>query len=600
MPAAQTFVAGITGELDKVSVFVWIGKDNPGDLIAEIRSVDSSGAPTTTVLASTSVPQASIPRNDGSTLGYVDATFGSPAPVVQGTQYALVLSSVNDIGFGIGLVNCFRLQEAAQQQCLATTGIYDWGQSPLDVGPNAYPNGTIWGSGPSVPWSMIIATSFSKRTSRRTPRTTRWQPSLPSASAVAGNAGFSLTITGAGFAANSTIQWNGVPRATTFVSATQLTATILGADIATAGAAEVTVATPAPGGGISSPQAFFITATDTTVTGASSGTSTDPGGTATASTGGTGATTPGSLSASASGSGTVSVAQYAADPVPTPDPGGASAYFDVHVASGSAFSTLSVVDCNLTGTAGTAGYGVVDWWDGSQWSRVSTQQYDPTTNCTTLTFTGASAPTLLQLAGTPFAVVLDHTPPVTTATVSGTQGSNGWYTSSVSVAFTAKDDLSGVAKTTAAIDGGASQPSTAPFAVSGDGTHTVTYSSTDKAGNAEAAKSLTIKIDTTPPAITATATSSSIWPPNDKMVGVSVNVSLTDSGSGADGFILVSATASGDPSDLQGFVVGTASTSGQVRANKDEVYTLTYRGKDKAGNTTMTVVTITVPHDQGH
>ena len=57
---------------------------------------------------------------------------------------------------------------------------------------------------------------------------------------------------------------------------------------------------------------------------------------------------------------------------------------------------------------------------------------------------------------------------------------------------------------------------------------------------------------------------------------------------------------SGDPSDIQGFVVGTASTSGKVAANKDEVYTPTYKATDNAGNSATIVVTITVPHDQGH
>ncbi len=60
--------------------------------------------------------------------------------------------------------------------------------------------------------------------------------------------------------------------------------------------------------------------------------------------------------------------------------------------------------------------------------------------------------------------------------------------------------------------------------------------------------------------------------------------------------MLLSATASGDPTDIQGFVVGAASTSGQLRANKDEVYTLTYQGKDKAGNTATALVTIAVTH----
>src|SRR5207244_484547 len=75
-----------------------------------------------------------------------------------------------------------------------------------------------------------------------------------------GGAGFTLTATGTNFISSSIVQWNGSQRATTFGSSTQLTAQITTADIATAGTASVTVFTPAPGGGTSSPQTFAITA----------------------------------------------------------------------------------------------------------------------------------------------------------------------------------------------------------------------------------------------------------------------------------------------------------------------------------------------------
>ncbi len=196
------------------------------------------------------------------------------------------------------------------------------------------------------------------------------------------------------------------------------------------------------------------------------------------------------------------------------------------------------------------------------------------------------------------ALTADSTPPTTTATLSGTLGSNGWYRSAVTVtlAATDPDDTAANITTTYTVDGGVAQAYTAPFTVSGDGTHTVTFSSTDKAGNTEKTRTQAIKIDTTPPTITAVGTPTSIWPPNHKLVDVNIAVTLTDTLSGPDGFVLLSATASGDPTDLQGFVVGAASTSGPVRANKDEVYTLTYQGKDQAGNTATAVVTIAVTH----
>lgn len=87
---------------------------------------------------------------------------------------------------------------------------------------------------------------------------------VPSGSSVApvntaaGGAGFTLTVNGANFVASSVVRWNGADRATTYISATQLTAAIPAGDIVTAGTANVTVYTPAPGGGTSPAMAFAI------------------------------------------------------------------------------------------------------------------------------------------------------------------------------------------------------------------------------------------------------------------------------------------------------------------------------------------------------
>jgi uncharacterized protein (TIGR03437 family) len=66
--------------------------------------------------------------------------------------------------------------------------------------------------------------------------------SLSPSSAVPGGADFTLTVTGAAFTANSIVQWNGAPLVTTFIGASQLTARVSAALIATAGTASVTVA----------------------------------------------------------------------------------------------------------------------------------------------------------------------------------------------------------------------------------------------------------------------------------------------------------------------------------------------------------------------
>jgi uncharacterized protein (TIGR03437 family) len=77
---------------------------------------------------------------------------------------------------------------------------------------------------------------------------------LAPSSAIAGGAGFTLTVTGTGFLSGDAVQWNGAALTTTFVSATQLTAAVPASLIATAGSASVTVSNP---GGMASKAVSF-------------------------------------------------------------------------------------------------------------------------------------------------------------------------------------------------------------------------------------------------------------------------------------------------------------------------------------------------------
>ncbi len=108
----------------------------------------------------------------------------------------------------------------------------------------------------------------------------------------------------------------------------------------------------------------------------------------------------------------------------------------------------------------------------------------------------------------------DTTPPTTSA--SGADAL--WHRSAVSVTFSATDEpggsgmSGGVAKTQYKVDGGSWTSGTrcvvaAPSNHSRDGRHTVTYRSTDAAGNTEAAKGVTVKIDTLGPVTAARAAS---------------------------------------------------------------------------------------------
>ncbi len=81
----------------------------------------------------------------------------------------------------------------------------------------------------------------------------------PERALVAGQA-FNLTVIGAGFVPGSVVRWNGADRATGFIFSSMLTASIPAGDLATAGIADVTVFSPAPGGGVSATMEIFMIA----------------------------------------------------------------------------------------------------------------------------------------------------------------------------------------------------------------------------------------------------------------------------------------------------------------------------------------------------
>jgi len=92
---AQTFTAGVTGRLDQADLVMSTFSSPTAPVTIEIRDA-AGGLPGNTMLASTSIPISAIPADPNP--AFVSATFGSPAAVVSGTQYALVAWSTNAAG----------------------------------------------------------------------------------------------------------------------------------------------------------------------------------------------------------------------------------------------------------------------------------------------------------------------------------------------------------------------------------------------------------------------------------------------------------------------------------------------------------------------
>jgi len=150
-----------------------------------------------------------------------------------------------------------------------------------------------------------------------------------------------------------------------------------------------------------------------------------------------------------------------------------------------------------------------------------------------------------------------------------------------------------------------------PFTIPTDGIHQLLFYSVDPAGNQEKPNSLTVQIDSTPPVITASAHPSMLWPPNGKMVNVSVSGMITDATSGVNpnsaNFAVVDKYGSVQPSGnvtlaANGIYSFTISLQAS-RLGTDQngrTYTITVTAQDNAGNQSSASTTVVVPHDQGH
>ena len=203
-----------------------------------------------------------------------------------------------------------------------------------------------------------------------------------------------------------------------------------------------------------------------------------------------------------------------------------------------------------------------------------------------------------------------HSPETTTVLAPASpDGQNGWYKTKPTVSFSATDNCSGVAITEYSMDGGATwQPFSSSFTVAAEGTTTILYRSTDRATNTETAKSITLKIDTTAPNITLSATPSMIWPPNGGTENVIISGNGTDAVSGPANVTYVVTdeygmplsiplhTLSGTPVQWTDSLAVEASRRGNDLDGR--LYRVVATITDLAGNTATASADIVVPHDQ--
>jgi len=196
--------------------------------------------------------------------------------------------------------------------------------------------------------------------------------------------------------------------------------------------------------------------------------------------------------------------------------------------------------------------------------------------------------------------VRDTTAPVLSLPASGTVEATGPGGASVTYTGSASDLVSGAVT----VNFSPASGSTFPL-----GTTTVTATATDAAGNI-ASESFTVTVrDTTAPVITSLGASPAVlWPPNHKMVTVSVAASATDAVSSVTGRIL--SVTSNEPDnglgdgDTAGDIVITGAGTVSLRAERasqgnGRIYTIVFEASDNSGNKSTKTVTVSVPKSQG-
>ncbi|HXG85850.1 MAG TPA: family 10 glycosylhydrolase [Pyrinomonadaceae bacterium] len=205
----------------------------------------------------------------------------------------------------------------------------------------------------------------------------------------------------------------------------------------------------------------------------------------------------------------------------------------------------------------------------------------------------------------------ETTAPTTSASVDPADptGTNGWYINDVTISLSASDNCSGVAATEYSIDGGASWTAyTGSLSITAEGVTTVQYRSTDRAGNVETTKTITVQIDKSAPTISLTANPSTIRSPNGKPVTVRLRGTGSDAVSGlasvsytvtdeyGTSLSIPTRTLSGNSDSWTDSIDLEASRRGDDLDGR--LYRITATITDVAGNTSTATVDIVVSHDQ--
>jgi len=238
--------------------------------------VQWSGAMRFTTYVSSTQLQAAISKTDIGPAGSVPVTVFNPSPG-GGTSNAISFSIVAPVISSISPASTPFCAPTGLTLTATGTGfvnglVVNWNGSPrvttfvnsTELQAAITSADTAFSGTAAVTVSSSTTTSNSATFSMMAPTTNLPAPVItaplsPSSAAVGGPA-FTLTVNGTAgtLLPCSVVQWNASPRTTTFVATTGIQAVIPATDISAIGTDQVTVVTPAPGGGTSNVLSFTV------------------------------------------------------------------------------------------------------------------------------------------------------------------------------------------------------------------------------------------------------------------------------------------------------------------------------------------------------
>jgi subtilisin family serine protease len=249
-----------------------------GTNFATTSVVRWNGATRPTTFVSASQLRASIGAADIATIGQSTVTVSTPAPG-GGVSNALTFSTTPPAVLAVSATAVSPGASVTMTLTNAPGGAQDWLALATTTAANtSYITFTYVGAGvttrtwtvtmPSTPgtyeFRLFLNNGYTRAATSPTVTVSAAINPVPTIASLnpvrasAGSAAFTLTANGTGFVSGSEVRWNGAPRTTTFVSATQLRAAITAADIASPSTAQITVVSPSPGGGASAPVSFTV------------------------------------------------------------------------------------------------------------------------------------------------------------------------------------------------------------------------------------------------------------------------------------------------------------------------------------------------------